>query len=147
MRSERHYPVKRVWGWLRALNSDVQRGMDIGGLTRYADDANRQTVELAGEELFLPWTPPAEMFVSDDSILIRMDLPGLARPEIDCSLVAGTLTVSGTRKVSRASGRCYLRGPTYGPFRRSISLPRRFAAASQLCTVLENGVLEVVILP
>jgi HSP20 family protein len=90
------------------------------------------------------WIPAMDLVETDEELVLRADLPGLDRSDIEIEVKDNTLTVAGERKaehekkgegfhrVERASGR----------FSRSLDLPRGIDADS-VSANFERGVLEV----
>ena len=44
------------------------------------------------------WIPTTDIFARGDDLVIRCELPGVSRDDIDISLVNGVLSVSGERR-------------------------------------------------
>jgi len=90
------------------------------------------------------WLPPIEMFEKDDKFIVKAELPGIDKEEIDVSVVGETLTIKGERKaeteVKEESYHCCER--SYGSFVRSITLPSA-VDTKKIEASLENGILEV----
>lgn len=90
------------------------------------------------------WIPAMDLVETDDELVLRADLPGLDRNDIEIEVKDNTLTISGERKaeheekgggfhrVERASGR----------FSRSLDLPRGIDAG-RVGANFDRGVLEV----
>lgn len=90
------------------------------------------------------WVPNVEMYEKEDKFVVRAELPGMKREDIDVSVVGNTLTISGERKAETEVKeedyyRCEL---CYGKFSRSIGLPAAVDAAKVDATY-ENGILEI----
>lgn len=90
------------------------------------------------------WVPNVEMYEKEDKFVVRAELPGMKREEIDVSVVGNTLTISGERKAETEIKeedyyRCEL---CYGKFSRSLNLPAAVDAAKVDATY-ENGILEI----
>jgi HSP20 family protein len=90
------------------------------------------------------WIPAMDLVETDGELVLRADLPGLDRDDIEIEVKDNILTVSGERKaeheekgegfyrVERASGR----------FSRSLDLPRGIDAGGVKAN-FDRGVLEV----
>jgi HSP20 family protein len=90
------------------------------------------------------WAPPEEMYEKGDKFVVRAELPGMKKEDIDISLVEDILTISGERKPEAAVKdeeyhRCEL---CYGKFSRSISLPSAVDAGKVEATY-EDGILSI----
>jgi len=90
------------------------------------------------------WVPSVEMYEKEDRFVVRAELPGMKKDEIDVSVVGNTLTISGERKAqSEVKDEDYYRCELcYGKFSRSIGLPAAVDAAKVDATY-ENGILEI----
>jgi HSP20 family protein len=89
------------------------------------------------------WRPPTDIYETEDSFIVVMDIAGVDPGEFTVALDGGMLTVSGERK-ERASGRreYHAMEVKVGPFERSFRLPRPVDAASLRATY-ELGFLEI----
>jgi len=92
------------------------------------------------------WTPPIEMFEKEDKFIVKAELPGMKKEEIDVSIVGDTLTIKGERKaeteVKEENYYCCER--CYGSFLRSITLPTAIDI-KKVEANYQNGVLELVL--
>ena len=91
------------------------------------------------------WIPRMDIFAQGDDLVIRCELAGVAREEVDISFDHGTLTVYGERTGAPAEQTTYyVRERHYGSFRRTINLPERTEPGSVGAT-LEDGLLEITV--
>src|SRR5215208_339904 len=68
------------------------------------------------------WVPPMDLVEADDHLVLRADLPGLERDDVEIEIKDGVLTVSGERKSEqedKADG-FYRVERAYGSFSRSV---------------------------
>jgi len=84
--------------------------------------------------------PPVEVQETGDSIVVQLDLPGVAKDQVEISLEDGTLSIAGTRASSDAPSLYNERN--YGDFRRSITLPSA-VDTNKIQATYENGVLII----
>ncbi len=115
-----------------SLQSEVNRLFDtfVGG--RPANGALRR------------WVPPMDLVETDDHLVLKADLPGLERDDVNIEVKDGVLTVSGERKSEheeRADG-YYRVERAFGGFSRSLSLPEH-VDAERINASFDKGVLEV----
>ncbi len=92
------------------------------------------------------WVPAAELRETADAFIIRVDLPGMRREDINISLLGITLTVQGERRPPldtnvkeeerQTSELCY------GRFSRSIVLPENIQS-DRIEATYDSGILEV----
>ena len=71
------------------------------------------------------WCPALDIAEKDDSVVVRVELPGLKSEDIEISVDRNMLTVSGEKKdESETTGEnSYHVERRYGKFTRTISLP------------------------
>jgi HSP20 family protein len=116
-----------------SLQSEVNRLFDtfFGGRPSNSSGARR-------------WVPAMDLTETDDHLVLRADLPGLDRDDVDIEVKDGVLTVSGERKTAqeeRTDG-FYRVERAFGSFSRSLSLPDH-VDASKIAADFNKGVLEV----
>jgi HSP20 family protein len=92
------------------------------------------------------FTPSFEVKETNDSFVVKADLPGVDEKDLDISLHGGVLTVSGNRTAEeRKEGESYaLYERQYGSFTRAFSLPD-MADYEKIDAKLADGVLTLVI--
>lgn len=90
------------------------------------------------------WSPPLEIYEKQDKFIVRAELPGMKKEDVDISLVGDTLTISGERKPEAdIKDEEYLRCELcYGKFSRSITLPSTIDS-SKVEATYENGILII----
>lgn len=90
------------------------------------------------------WIPATDIFADGDDLKIRCELSGVKREEIDISITAGILVVSGERKseLDEEATSFLVRERFYGEFRRSINLPES-VGNENISARFENGMLEI----
>lgn len=100
----------------------------------------------APEEGFVPatWAPAVDIYETDDSVVVKAELPGLTREQVDVEIRDRVLTLRGERKVEKdVKGESYHRMErAYGSFLRSFSLPS-VVDEEKITAKLDNGVLEI----
>lgn len=94
-----------------------------------------------GEQL---WTPEIETFRRGDKLVVRADLPGLDKENVNVEIEEDTLTISGQRQDEFKEERddYYRSERRYGRFFRAIPLPEG-VDESQIDARFRDGVLEV----
>jgi HSP20 family protein len=77
--------------------------------------------------------------------VIRCELAGVAKEEIDVALSDGRLWISGERSGAPEDGaEFYVRERRYGPFERSVKVGRE-VGGDQISASVIDGLLEIVI--
>ncbi|CAN5138282.1 Hsp20/alpha crystallin family protein [soil metagenome] len=92
------------------------------------------------------WVPATDVFAGGGDLVIRVELAGVSREEVEITLSSGVLTISGERTASPDEGQVdyYVRERFYGAFRRSMTLPER-VDGSRISATSQDGMLEVVV--
>ena len=90
------------------------------------------------------WSPALDVFDNKDNFVVKAELPGLKKEEINLSLHDGVLTLSGERKSEQKSGegQTFRSERYFGKFERSVTLPAAVDAAKVTATY-QDGVLTV----
>lgn len=93
------------------------------------------------------WVPTTDIFAREDDLVIRCELAGVSKGDVEISLSDGRLTISGERTGAPEEGpdvSYYVRERRYGPFRRSINLPEGIDS-DRIEATMVDGLLEIVI--
>ncbi|WP_273846595.1 Hsp20/alpha crystallin family protein [Rubrobacter calidifluminis] len=92
------------------------------------------------------WVPAIDAFSRDGDLVIRAELPGVKKDDVDITVQNGVLTISGERREEQEEERrgYHVRERRYGSFRRSMTLPEG-VDESKIHAKFEDGVLEVVV--
>jgi HSP20 family protein len=90
------------------------------------------------------WVPTTDIFAEADDLVIRCELAGVHREDIDIELTGDTLTISGERKSELSEEvHFYTRERSFGHFRRSMNLPEGIDD-DDISASFEDGMLQVV---
>jgi len=99
-----------------------------------------------GTELFGGggWCPALDIIEHDDSVIVKVELPGMKADDIELSLDRNVLTISGEKKEETEETRdnYYHVERSYGKFQRAVSLPGE-VDQNKIQAKCENGVLTV----
>lgn len=92
------------------------------------------------------WNPAIDIYESDDNFLVKADLPGMEKKDIDISIHDGTLTIKGEKKLENEyKDKSYVRAERYhGSFTRSIDFPSD-VESDKIKASYKDGVLELLI--
>jgi HSP20 family protein len=90
------------------------------------------------------WVPAMDLVETEDQLVLRADLPGLAKDDVDIEIKDGVLTIAGERKAEheRKGEGFYRVERAFGRFSRSLSLPDGIDA-EKIAADFKDGVLEV----
>ena len=122
------------------------------GTSKVSRDPYSLARELLGWDPFFTgrpasaFSPAFEVKETNDSFVLRADVPGVEEKDLDVAVHNGTLTVSGHRSAEeRREGESYaLYERQYGSFTRTFALPD-MADGERIEAKLVNGVLTLTI--
>jgi len=114
------------WPYVDLLQRDLSRGV-----------ARKDSAE---------WAPAVDILEEKGRFLLRADVPGVSPTDVEVSMDAGVLTVSGVRNAEERSEETDLRRTERltGRFSRRFTLPDT-TDAEGITARISNGILEVVI--
>jgi HSP20 family protein len=86
----------------------------------------------------------ADVFESDDAVVVRIEAPGMQREDFNIALNADVLTIWGEKRIDSEStqGQWRMVQSAYGNFRREVLLPASVKADQTRATYRE-GVLRI----
>ncbi len=98
------------------------------------------------EDSFGAWAPPVDIFEKHDQLVIRAEIPGVRKEDMDVRIENGVLILQGERKQETEvkEENAYRMERVYGTFTRSFALPTTVDAAKVTATC-KDGVLEVTV--
>ena len=90
------------------------------------------------------WTPAVDIYETLDTIVLKAELPGVVREDIEIQIDDNTLTLKGERRFSKdVQEESYLRiERTFGSFHRCFTLPATIQQ-EKIRAVCRDGVLEL----
>lgn len=93
---------------------------------------------------FEGWEPNIDIYEDKDKISVKAELPGMKKEDINVSLEANNLTISGERKheEERREGETYRAERFFGRFQRSITLPQP-VDSKKIQATYKDGVLTI----
>jgi HSP20 family protein len=92
------------------------------------------------------WAPAVDIYETPETIVMKADLPGLTREDIEIEIRDNTLTIKGERRFAKdVQQENYLRVErAYGPFERSFTLPTG-VRQEEIRASFRDGVLELLL--
>ena len=89
-------------------------------------------------------TPSVDIFEEKDDIVLRTELPGMTKNDIEINLTDDMITLSGEKKrEEKIEEKDYYRHEcSYGSFKRSFNLPAEVQSDKAKAS-FKNGILEV----
>jgi HSP20 family protein len=91
------------------------------------------------------WVPPVDIFETDKhDLVLRAELPGMTREDIEVTVENGTIVIKGEKKFDPEVKEEHYRRieRTYGAFQRSFTLPNT-VDATKVAAEYKNGVLTI----
>ena len=118
-------------------------------LDRYSRATGRSSIPGDDESVFAlaDWSPTVDIVESDHSYLIKADLPGVKKDDIEVSFDAGILSIQGEKREDKELGKGTKRHRSerfHGTFTRSFSLPTAIKSDA-IAANFSDGVLSLVI--
>ena len=120
-------------------------------LLSFRDDMNRMFNEFFGRTegqegtwLAGAWSPPVDIYDADEAIILKAELPGFGKDDVNIELKDNTLTLKGQRKhETEMKDEQYVRRErTYGSFQRTFMLPTPIDQ-EKVAATYKDGVLEL----
>ncbi len=92
------------------------------------------------------WAPPVDIEETETSYILRAELPGLTKDDIQITLENNVLRLSGERKLEKTvnQNNYHRIERVYGSFSRSFALPHE-VESDHVQAAFENGVLTVTV--
>jgi HSP20 family protein len=99
---------------------------------------------LTGDETMTSWTPLCDIYEEGDDIVVKTELPGVDRNDIDVQVENNILTLRGERKREKEvkSENLFRTERFYGSFARSFTLPVS-VNTEKIRAEYREGVLQV----
>jgi HSP20 family protein len=90
------------------------------------------------------WSPAVDIYETPETIIMKADLPGLSREDIEIQIRDNTLTLRGERRFAKdVQQENYLRiERAYGAFQRNFTLPTT-VQQDKIRAIFRDGVLEL----
>jgi HSP20 family protein len=134
---------------IRRQNADLWNWSPVEQLSTLGEEINRLFDSPFGEltrriELFNGWTPALDLYEDKDNLIVKTELPGMKREEIDISVHDGRLTISGERKYeeNKQDTEPYRSERFFGRFHRTLALPKPVQADKAKANY-KDGILTV----
>ena len=90
------------------------------------------------------WTPALDVHEDKNNFIVKAELPGMKREDIEVAWHNGTLSISGERKAEsqQAEAEVYRAERFFGRFQRTVALPAAIAA-DQVKAAYKDGILTI----
>ncbi len=95
-------------------------------------------------QLLSGWTPALDVYEDKENFIVKAELPGMKKEEIDVSLHDDSLSISGERKseTKAEDGELCRAERFFGRFQRSVTLPAP-VAADKVKAQYQDGILTI----
>ena len=121
----------------------------FGRLTNLRDEIDRLFETPLAEltrtsQLLSGWNPALDVYEDKDNLVVKAEIPGMKREDIDVSLHDGSLSISGERKSEskHEDAETYHSERFFGKFQRTVTLPTP-VAADKVKAQYKDGILTV----
>jgi HSP20 family protein len=101
--------------------------------------------EMARDAFETGLVPKLDMLEEDNELVIRAEMPGVSRKDLDISLEDGAITIRAEKKEETKEGdetTHYTRERRFGSYYRYMTLPAR-VDAEKVTATLKKGLLEI----
>jgi HSP20 family protein len=134
-------PLPSLFRQMLRINDEMDRLFDSIGFGSLFGSPLSETAASSERAV---WSPEIEMFERDNKLVIRADLPGLHKDEVDVEIDNDQVRIRGERRheFSGQEGGVYRSERSYGRFERIIALPEGINA-EQAEARYRDGVLEI----
>ena len=90
------------------------------------------------------WTPPVDIYETDEALVLKAELPGFSKDDIGIELKENTLVIKGERKREddMKEGNYHRVERAYGAFQRSFLLPTT-VDQERVQASYKDGILEL----
>lgn len=116
-----------------SLRDEVSRLFDLS-LPGFTGEGN----------LFSGWSPALDVYQDKDLVLVKVELPGVKKEEIEITLHDGVLSIAGERKheAEAKQGDSFRSERVFGRFHRSVALPTP-VDSTRVAAAYKDGILTV----
>lgn len=128
--------IRDPWGEFETIQDRVSKMFNHALKTYYPE---------TGEEFQKNvWTPAVDIHETENNFVVKADVPGINKDDIQIDLKDNTLTIKGEKKFENKSSKDnYIRVErSYGSFVRSFVLPQN-VDGGKITATYKEGVLEV----
>lgn len=112
----------------RFQRPDVWNWSGFDQLTSLRDEINRLFESPdGGSDVFNTWAPALDVYEDKENVVVRAEIPGMKKEDLDISLHDNVVTVSGERKHEKKyeGGQTSREERFFGRFTRSMKLPKQ----------------------
>ena len=131
----------------RFQRPDIWNWSGFDQLTSLRDEINRffeSPLTNGGSDVFNAWAPALDVYEDKDNLIVRAEIPGMKKEDLEISLHDNVVTVSGERKHEKKyeGGQTSREERFFGRFTRSMKLPKQ-VDANRVKANYKDGILTV----
>lgn len=111
-------------------------------INRMFDDVFSRAGDHEEETMIADWRPSVDIYDNATAIVIKTEIPGVAKEDVSVEVRENVLILKGERKIEKeeAEGTYYRKERLYGKFQRSFTLPVE-TEAEKIKASFKDGVL------
>jgi HSP20 family protein len=97
-----------------------------------------------GESFYEAWTPAVNVYEEKDNVIVKVELPGMKKEELEVYLTGDQLNIAGERKFENEekTAKLYRSESYFGRFHRSVRLPSP-VKAEKIAAHYKDGILSI----
>ena len=133
----------------RIYNRELNDWMPFNQMHQIQSELNRLMGSILSPlqpetEFFTGWVPAMDVYENNETVLVRIELPGMRKEDIDISVHENVLNISGERKVENIDNQTEVNRSerSYGRFHRSFTLPK-LIAVDKVGAQYKDGILTI----
>jgi len=133
---------------MRFQRPDLWNWSAFDQITNLREEINRlfesPTNSGNGSEVFNTWAPAVDLYEDHDNLIVKAELPGFKKEDLDISLHEGNLTISGERaqEKNHAEAATSRSERFFGRFQRTVTLPKS-VQPNAIKASYKDGILTV----
>jgi HSP20 family protein len=134
---------------VRFQNPTLGTWPSFGRLSNLRDEIDRLFEAPLSEWVHTPsvfggWTPAIDLVENKESVVVRAELPGMKKEDIEVTLHEGTLNIAGERKSEKKfeEAGLYRSERFFGRFQRAIAIPAA-VAGDKVKADYKDGILTI----
>ncbi|WP_022850192.1 Hsp20/alpha crystallin family protein [Limisalsivibrio acetivorans] len=103
-----------------------------------------EAFEKTGNTGYGEWTPPVDIYETEENIVIVCEVPGMDEKDVDIQISEGVLTLKGEKKypIDKESDNYYRLERSYGKFNRTFAIPNS-VDLENIKAGLKDGILKI----
>lgn len=131
----------------RFQRPDIWNWSAFDQLTSIRDEINRLfegSFQNGGSDVFNSWAPALDLYEDKDNLVLRAELPGMKKEDIDISIHDNVVSISGERHNEKKyeGSQTSREERFFGRFTRSLKLPKQ-VDSGRIKAAYKDGVLTV----